>query len=423
MSGKQVPLGPPWDLARWRRVPDFCMIGGGALALLGALLDLREFAHAWLLGFMFWLSIGLGALFLVMVHHLFDAGWSVPIRRQCEHIASLLFPWLLVLWIPVGLLAPRLYAWMTSDPHADHALHAKWPLLTRPAFYLVSLLCFAAWGFFAHRLRQWSLRQDETGEALCTHRMRFYSALGIFVFAVTLTLGAILWMKAMQHQWFSTMYGVYYFAGSVWTTLTTVYVITAVLNRQRVLTHVLHDHQFYFLGTLIFAFTVFYAYIHFSQYFIIWNGNIPEETFWYVIRERGGWFWVGMIIIFGHFFLPFLALLRIDAKSQWWLMGPLMVWAWLMHVVDLGFNIYPVIHPDGWPLRWIWLTAGCWAFMGGLLTKVYLARYASAEPYPVKDPRLIEAMGLYHPLPTQISGGELDQVDDLPDAPPAPERG
>ncbi|MGA4644369.1 hypothetical protein [Limisphaera sp. 4302-co] len=423
MSGKQVPLGPPWDLARWRRVPDFCMIGGGALALLGALLDLREFAHAWLLGFMFWLSIGLGALFLVMVHHLFDAGWSVPIRRQCEHIASLLFPWLLVLWIPVGLLAPRLYAWMTSDPHADHALHAKWPLLTRPAFYLVSLLCFAAWGFFAHRLRQWSLRQDETGEALCTHRMRFYSALGIFVFAVTLTLGAILWMKAMQHQWFSTMYGVYYFAGSVWTTLTTVYVITAVLNRQRVLTHVLHDHQFYFLGTLIFAFTVFYAYIHFSQYFIIWNGNIPEETFWYVIRERGGWFWVGMIIIFGHFFLPFLALLRIDAKSQWWLMGPLMVWAWLMHVVDLGFNIYPVIHPDGWPLGWIWLTAGCWAFMGGLLTKVYLARYASAEPYPVKDPRLIEAMGLYHPLPTQISGGELDQVDDLPDAPPAPERG
>jgi hypothetical protein len=423
MSDKQVTLGPPWDLTRWRRVPDWCMVGGGALALVGALVNLKEFAHAWLLGFMFWLSIGLGALFLVMVHHLFDAGWSVPIRRQCEHIAGLLFPWLLFLWIPVGLLAPELYAWMHADPHTDHALHAKWPLLTRPAFYLVSLLCFAAWGFFAHRLRYWSLRQDETGEALCTYRMRFYSALGIFVFAITLTLGAILWMKAMQHQWFSTMYGVYYFAGSVWATLTTVYVITAVLNRQRVLTHVLHDHQFYFLGTLIFAFTVFYAYIHFSQYFIIWNANIPEETFWYVIRERGGWFWVGIILIFGHFFLPFLALLRIDAKSQWWLMAPLMVWAWLMHVVDLGFNIYPVIHPDGWPLRWVWLTAGCWAFMGGLLTKLYLARYASAPPYPVKDPRLIEAMGLYHPVPTQISGGELDQVNDLPDAPPAPEEG
>jgi len=230
-------------------------------------------------------------------------------------------------------------------------------------------------------------------------------------------------MKAMQHQWFSTMYGVYYFAGSVWTTLTTVYVIIAVLNRQRVLTHVLHDHQFYFLGTLIFAFTVFYAYIHFSQYFIIWNANIPEETFWYVIRERGGWFYVGLVIIFGHFFLPFLALLRIDAKSQWWLMAPLMVWAWLMHWVDLGFNIYPVIHPEGPPLRWLWLPLGCWAFMGGLLAKVYLAKYASAAPYPVKDPRLIEAMGMYHPVPTQISGGELDQVDDLPDAPPATERG
>jgi hypothetical protein len=423
MSGKATSLGPPLDLERWRRLPDRAMVVGGGLALLGALLNLREFAHAWLLAFMFWLSIGLGALFLVMVHHLFDAGWSVPVRRQCEHVATLLFPWLLLLWIPVGLLARQLYPWMSSDPHTDHALHAKWPLLTIPAFYLISLLCFGAWGWFAHRLRYWSLRQDETGEALCTYRMRFHSALGIFVYAFTLTLGAILWLKAMQHQWFSTMYGVYYFAGSIWTTLATVYVIIAVLNRQRVLTHVLHDHQFYFLGTLLFAFTVFYAYIHFSQYFIIWNANIPEETFWYVIRERGGWFYVGLVIIFGHFFLPFLALLRIDAKSQWWLMAPLMVWAWLMHLVDLGFNIYPVIHPDGPPLRWLWLALGCWAFMGGLLTKVYLAKYSAAAPYPVKDPRLIEAMGLYHPVPTQISGGELDQVDDLPDAPPAPERG
>lgn len=423
MSEKHTSLGPPLDLARWRRVPDRAMWIGGALALLGALLNLREFAHAWLLGFMFWLSIGLGALFLVMVHHLFDAGWSVPVRRQCEHVATLLFPWLLLLWIPVGLLARQLYPWMSSDPRADHALHAKWPLLTVPAFYGISLLCFGAWGFFAHRLRRWSLRQDETGEALCTYRMRFYSALGIFVYAITLTLAAILWMKAMQHQWFSTMYGVYYFAGSVWTTLTTVYVIIGVLNRQRILTHVLHDHQFYFLGTLIFAFTVFYAYIHFSQYFIIWNANVPEETFWYVIREQGGWFHVGLVIIFGHFFLPFLALLRIDAKSQWWLMAPLMVWAWLMHGVDLGFNIYPVIHPNGPPLRWLWLPLGCWAFMGGLLAKVYLAKYASTAPYPVKDPRLIEAMGMHHPVPTQISGGELDQADDLPDAPPAPERG
>src|SRR5207237_7718672 len=110
---------------------------------------------------------------------------------------------------------------------------------------------------------------------------------GLWLFSFTRTLAAIMWMKALQHQWFSTMYGVYYFAGSVWMTLATAYIITMILDRQGVLTEVLHEHQYYFLGSLLFAFTVFYAYIHFSQYFIIWNGNMPHETYWYVLRERG----------------------------------------------------------------------------------------------------------------------------------------
>jgi hypothetical protein len=408
-------LPAPMDLSRWRRVPEQLMLAGGALAILGAALNLREFGYAWLLAFMFYLSLALGALFLVIVHHLFDAGWSVATRRFCEHIAALLFPWLFLLWIPVGLLAPKLYAWMTSDPAADHALHAKQPLFTWPGFYGLSILCFLVWWLLTNRLKHWSLRQDETGEARCTFRMRFHSAWGVWALALTLTLGAILWMKALQHQWFSTMYGVYYFAGSVWLTLATVYLITLVLDRQRILTDVLHEHQFYFLGTLLFAFTVFYAYIHFSQYFIIWNGNMPEETFWYVVRERGSWWWIGIVIIFGHFFIPFLTLLRIDVKSTFPVMIPLALWAWLMHFVDLAFNILPVPHPDGFPFGWVWLPLGCMAFMGGLLARVFLRQFAAAAPFPIKDPRLIEAMGLYHPVPTQISGGELDQADQLPD--------
>jgi hypothetical protein len=251
-----------------------------------------------------------------------------------------------------------------------------------------------------------------TGGSLPTYRMRFYSYWGIFAFAVTLTLGVIMWMKAMQHEWFSTMYGVYYFAGSVWMTLGLVYVITMVLNRQRVLTHVLHEHQFYFIGSIWFAFTVFYAYIHFAQYFIIWNANIPEETFWYLIREQGTWFYVGMIIIFGHFFVPFLGLLRIDVKSIYPYMTGIACWAWFMHYWDIAFNVLPVTHPEGFPLKWIWLHFGCIAFMVGLLAKVFLAKFAAHPPYPLKDPRLIEAMGHYHPVPTQISGGELDECDD-----------
>jgi hypothetical protein len=247
--------------------------------------------------------------------------------------------------------------------------------------------------------------------------MRRWACVGIISFAITLTLAVVMWMKALEHQWFSTMYGVYYFAGSVWLTLGTVYVITAILDRQGVLSDVLHEHQYYFIGSLMFAFTVFYAYVTFAQYFIIWNGNMPEETFWYVVREQSGWWYVGLVIIFGHFFIPFLALLRIDVKSIFPYMFALTAWAWLMHAVDLSFNIMPIPHPNGPPILWLWLPLGCFAFMGGVLSLVFLKKYAKHPPYPLKDPRLIEAMGYYHPVPTQISGGELDETDFLRDAP------
>ena len=413
-----TPTTEPLDLSKWRNLPKLLMLIGGALALLGLIFSPKHFAFCWLLAFMFYLSLSMGALFLILAHHLFDAGWSVAIRRFCEHIACLTFPWLLLLFIPVAIFAKTLYSWMSSNPATDPSLAAKQPLFTVPAFYIVSTACFLIWGGITHRLRYWSLQQDKTGAALPTYRMRVISGFGIVLYALTLTLAVVLWMKGMQYQWFSTMYGVYYFAGSVWTMLATAYVITMILDRQGVLTEVLHEHQYYFIGSLMFAFTVFYAYIHFAQYFIIWNGNMPEETFWYVVREKGTWWYVGMVIIFGHFFVPFLGLLRIDVKHLFGYMVPLCVWAWLMHWVDLSFNIMPVMSPNGFPFLWVWLSFGCWAFMAGLLGWAFLRDYVKYPAYPIKDPRLIEAMGFYHPVPTQISGGELDETDTLRDAPP-----
>src|SRR3954451_19882842 len=133
------------------------------------------------------------------------------------------------------------------------------------------------------------------------------------------------------------MYGVYYFAGSVWTTLATVYVLTALFERQGYLRGVIFEKQYYFIGSLFFAFTVFYAYIHFAQFFIIWNANIPEETFWYFIRTHNAWRQVGLVLIFGHFFLPFLIHLRIDTKLNVPIMTFMMIWAWMMRYVDMGF--------------------------------------------------------------------------------------
>src|SRR5882762_6117410 len=136
-----TPQASPLDLSKWRKVPNLLIGVGGALALLGAVLNLKQFAYSWLAAYMFFLSFGLGGLFLVLVHHLFDASWSVPIRRFCEHLACLLFPCMALLFIPIALLAPQIYPWMQllARGSPDHALHMKEAFLNKPMFYLVAV--------------------------------------------------------------------------------------------------------------------------------------------------------------------------------------------------------------------------------------------------------------------------------------------
>ena len=197
------------------------------------------------------------------------------------------------------------------------------------------------------------------------------------------------------------MYGVYYFAASVWTTIVTVYMIVLLLHRQGNLKDVITGNQYYYLGTLFLAFTVFYSYIHFSQYFIIWNGNVPEETFWYAQREAGAWKGVCYLLIFGHFFIPFLALLRIDRKLNFNWMTGLFVWALCMHFVDMYFNIIPVVNEVGevsFPL----IELASVIVIGGVLAMIFRKNFNSHPPYPQRDPRMAECLGVYiQPLSEQ----------------------
>ena len=392
----------PLNLSCWRNVPNGLIAVGGVLALVGAFVDYRQFNFSWLFAFMFFLSLGVGGLFLTLAHHLFDASWSVPIRRVNEHLMCLL-PIMGLLFIPIAInvaMAPDasiLYGWMKSvrSPGGEHALHAKLPLFTKAGFFIVAAFNFFVWWLLSSRLRGLSLEQDKTGSAACTEKMRLWSYVGIFLFALTVTLGVIMWVKALQHEWFSTMFGVYYFAESVWITLATVYVLTALLQRTGHLKDVIKPKQYYFLGSLLFAFTVFYSYIHFSQYFIIWNANLPEETFWYVLREQGSWKWAGITLIFGHFFIPFLTLLRIDVKHNLTIMVPVFCWAVLMHFLDQAFNIVPVLHPEGVHINW--MDFACFALIGGVLAKVFIANFNAHAPYPQRDPRLAEGLDIYVP--------------------------
>lgn len=404
-------LPPPLDLSGWRKLPVVLMVVGGILSLIGLFKSPAEFGYSWLLAFMFFLTVALGGLFMTIIHHLTDAGWSVATRRFCEHIGSLLFPWLAILFLPVLLLAKDVFDWLNHTPDAGRALKAKLPVFTTPGLWIATAVFFGIWWLLSSRLRYWSLKQDETGEAICTHRMRFHSGWGILAFAATVTVAPTMWMISLQYQFFSTIFGLYFFASCGYVALATAYVLTAVMHRQRVLTSVLKDNQFYYLGVLFFAFTLLQAYFEFAQYFVIWNGNVPEETFWYLIRENGSWWGMSMLLIFGHFFLPFVLLLPAHVKMKFKIMIPICLWAWLMNYVDLAFNILPARHPDGYPFKWIWLQFGCFAFMAGLLAWVFLKNFTAHAPFPKRDPRLHEAMGINL------------EPDEMPDTLPDPDGG
>jgi hypothetical protein len=408
-SDKYTPQTAPLDVSRWRNLPVILIVAGaigvfGGVALSGD--PVRQFAFSWLLGFMFCLSFGLGGFFLVMIHHLVDASWSVPIRRVTETLACLLCPAMLTLFMPVAFLAPKIYPWLrpSEQMHPNHALASKYPLFTAPGFYITAAVLFAVWWIFTSALRRWSVKQDETGAAECTYKMRFYSCLGIVFFAFTVTMASVMWMKGLMDEWYSTVYGVCYFAASVWTTLPTVYLIVLVLQRTGVLRGVVSGKTYYFMGSLFLAFTVFWAYVNFVQYFVIWNANMPEETFWYLARETGTWKYVGQyVIIFGHFFIPFLMLLRIDFKLKLSVMFPLAVWAWLMHFVDIEFQIMPVLHKQSILTPGLLSDAGCVLMMAGILARVFVVSFSRHAPYPQKDPRMAESLGIYVPSSSDLS--------------------
>ncbi|HZV35277.1 MAG TPA: hypothetical protein VFB72_11945, partial [Verrucomicrobiae bacterium] len=157
------------------------------------------------------------------------------------------------------------------------------------------------------------------------------------------------------------------------------------------------------------AFTVFYAYVTFAQYFITWNANIPEEGFWYIQREQGTWWWICMIIIFGHFFVPFLALLRIDVKLKYWFMVPLIIWVWLMHWVDMAFNVVPALHKGNYHLDI--MDVGCTAFIGGFMVWTFLKQLYSHPIVPQRDPRFAESQEIYVPADEYVEAATAKGIN------------
>ncbi|MFH0793159.1 MAG: quinol:cytochrome C oxidoreductase [bacterium] len=354
-----------------------------------------HFAASYLVNFSYLLSLSLGALIFVMLQHITRAGWSVAVRRPAEILAAML-PLLAIMFIPLLKMAPALYDWLQVPAKGLPAEHGsggfKEMYLQFPFFIARFVAYFIVWSFLALYLFRQSVRQDATGDPVHTLRMERVSAVGTLLFAITITLASFDLLMSLDHEWYSTIFGVYYFSGAFVSALAFLILIIGSLQLSGRLTHAITVEHYHDLGKLLFAFIMFWAYIAFSQYMLIWYGNIPEETVWYYHRQNGGWATVGVILIFGHFVIPFLGLMSRHAKRNKYVLFFWAKWILLMHAVDLYWIVMPQFYRGEIPLRLLWIYLGCFVGLFGIFMAAMLFVARSLSLVPIRDPRLQESL-------------------------------
>lgn len=357
---------------------------------------LRHALASYLVGFSFALTLALGSLGWVMIFQQTNAGWSAAIRRFFENAASLI-PGVLVLFLPILLSVffarGALYSWMDPEYVAGDVIYDhKAPYLNVGFFVFRSLLYFAVWVWLAGSIYRWSVEQDRTGDRWLTARMRRRSSYGLILLALTAAFAAFDWLMSLDFHWFSTIFGVYIFAGSLLSSMAMLVLLVVFLQRSGRLRGVVTEEHFHDVGKLIFAFTVFWAYIAFSQYFLIWYSNIPEETAWYLHRKSHGWEGVGQLLIWGHFVVPFFFLLWRRIKRNPAMLAVLAVWILFIHAVDLFYLVRPAVYKDTMGMQYFWLDLLGFAAPVCIFLGLLVRRLAQSPLVPIKDPRLHESL-------------------------------
>ena len=381
----------------WARLPYvFAACGAvGVLASLGlvwgSVVEPAQFFFSWLTSFLYFLSLALGGMFFVLVSYVTRASWSVVVRRLAES-AMATIPLFLVLFVPLVFGMHALFHWTDADAVAhDHLLQAKQPYLNTTFFVVRALVYFACWiGIATWFLRQSRLQDHGDASGRITDRMVKVSAPALVAFSVTVSFAAIDWIMTLDAHWYSTIFGVYFFAGSTVGIFALLILLAAAMGRAGLLGGTVTVEHFHDLGKMLFAFTVFWAYIGFSQYFLIWYGNIPEETVWYVHRTEGSWAAVTATLAWGHFAVPFLFLMPRTVKRRTGLLAVGAVWMLLMHLVDLYWLIMPVLHSHDAHLSVVDVTS--LVGIGGLFLGAVLFVLRRQPVVPVRDPRLAESL-------------------------------
>lgn len=359
-----------------------------ALGFIGG--GLHQLAYSYLFSATVFFTITVGSLFWVFVHHATDAEWSVLVRRQLENV-GVLIPLIGVLFIGVLAGASAIYSWWHIDPATDELLHSKAPYLNKTAFYARAVIYFVALSVLAILIRRNSAAQDADGNPVYTVRNRMLSFIGIPVLALSVTFGAIDWLMSLDFRWFSTMWGVYIFAGGAGAAMGVLVLVVTFLKSKGYLKLVTLEH-YHVMGKFMLAFCVFWAYIGFSQYMLIWYANMPEETIFYILRNTETWWYLSLALVIGHFFIPFPFLLFQATKKNPKVLCAVAGWLLLMHVLDHYIIVMPVLHKKGVEFSLLDITT--LVGVAGVLAAGFFYVLPKTSLFPVRDPRIDESIRL-----------------------------
>ncbi len=345
-----------------------------------------QFFRSYLISYLFWLGIPLGCLPLLMLHHLVGGTWGFAIRRVLE-AGTRTLPMITVLFLPIILGRHSLYEWSHPEIVArDGILQAKAAYLNLPFFIVRAAIYFVAWLTFAYFLNRWSAEQDATGDPVLTRRFQLLSAPGLVVYSLAITFASIDWSMSLEPHWYSAIYGMLFIVGQSLAALAFVIPVAARLSDSPPVAGVLNADTFQDLGNLLLTFVMLWAYISFSQYLIIWSGNLPREIPWYVHRGSNGWQWVAALLAVFHFAIPFLLLLgRANKRDKAFIAG-IAIAILAMRWVDIYWLVAPAFFPR---VRIHWMDILMSAVIGTVWFYTFFNQLAKRALLPLRDPNFI----------------------------------
>jgi hypothetical protein len=368
---------------------------GLAAAVAGYFASPGHFWESYLIGYIFWTMITVGALGVVMVQHLSGGAWTMASRRLLE-AATRNLPLMALLFLPIWFNLEHLYPWVNPDPNDEamqHVVHLKGAYLNKSFFGIRALLYFAIWGGLAFFLNKWSRQQDEMPAMLpgpLDRRPRMLSGPGLVLFVASVTFMSVDWVMSLDPEWFSTIFGVLMIGGSGLSTMAFTILVMAALVKSRPFSIVATAEKFHDHGKLMFAFLMLWAYFSVSQLLIIWSANLPEEIPFYLERLHGPWYTASVILLLGQFALPFLILLSQNLKRNPNQVKWVAIFILAMRVVDIAWTIGPVFRHEGSGLSWVDFAAVL--AIGGPWLYLYFRNLAGRAVVPAKDPYFKEAV-------------------------------